>query len=331
MIIPGKQKGFTLVELMVSLLLGLFLVGGVMSLFVSSNRSFKLDENIARMQNQGRYAIQELERDLRMAGYMAEPMHPASIGFEAGLAVVTDCGIAGQVNWILNLADAGTDEINTLTGVDNATGATANAAYSCIAASEIIANTDVVGIKRFTGNSATGALTANTVYLQSNGLEGIIYQEPLATPLAGVVTDWEYRPRIYYIRPFANTAGDGIPTLCRKILTYNAAIDIDTECIAEGIEDLQLEYGLDVDGDGNVDRYLSNPTLTEMQRVVSARVFLLARTTDPDPGYTDARTYSISNALGGAQPVAPNDQYHRRVFSVTVTMFNMRNRMIMGI
>jgi type IV pilus assembly protein PilW len=327
----GKQQGFTLVELMIALVVGTFLIGGVLSLFVSSQRNFKLDDNISRMQNNGRFAIQELERDLRMAGYMAEPMHPVFIDAEAGLATVTDCGVAGQANWILNLTDAVTGEVNTLTGVDNATAATANAAYSCITAADVVPNTDIVGIKRFAGNSATGALQPNTVYLQSNGLQGLIYQEPAAVLLVGVLSDWEYRPRIYFIRPYTDTLGDGIPSLCRKVLTYDGAVDVDTECIAEGIEDLQLEYGLDVDGDFNVDRYLPNPTLTEMQNVISARVFILARTTDPDIAYSDGRTYSISNALGGAAPVAPNDQFHRRVFSVTVMMFNMRNRRIIGI
>jgi type IV pilus assembly protein PilW len=100
-----------------------------------------------------------------------------------------------------------------------------------------------------------------------------------------------------------------------------------TECIAQGIEDLQIEYGLDTNGDGSANRYLTDPTLAELQQAVSARVYLRARTLVEDQRYTDERTYAVSNA----PDVTPADKFHRRVYSTTVTIHNLRNMQRLGI
>lgn len=327
--IPDRRRlsGFTIVELMIAMALGLFLVAGVVTLFLNSRQSFSQDENTARLQDEARFAMQELARDLRMASYLTEPLVPGSITQDGGLTLGTDCGNPAHDQWVYDFTDEGTGEISTLTGLDNTDGATAAATYSCIDAGEIVEDTDVVAIKRTAGNPVPPAnVQAGTVYIRSNGTTGLLYQDPAATVVAGPFNDWEYRPRIYYIRQYTNAAGDGIPSLCRKVLS-NGAPSMTTECIAQGIESLQLEYGLDTDNDGSADRYLSNPTLAEIQDVVSARVFLLARTRDEDHRHTDAKTYSISNA----PDYAPADNYHRRVYEMTVTVHNLRNLRRLGI
>ena len=322
-----RNRGFTLVELMIALVLGLILTGGVISLFLQNRQSFRVDESVARMQDEARFAMQELARDARMASFIAEPLVPGAVFQDASLAIGTDCG-DGTPSWIYTLTNAGTGEISTLTTLDNVTGAAANGSYSCIAAGEIRGATDVVAIKRVAGNvTAPGALEDGGIYLRSNGTFGLLYVQPPVAAMPAPFADWEYRPRIYYIRNFAETAGDGIPTLCRKILLPGFPPSMDTDCIARGIEDLQLEFGLDTDGDGIANRYASAPTLAELQRVVSVRISLLARTTDPDFAYTDDRTYNLSNAPA----YTPNDNFHRRTYSVTVTVHNLRNLQRLGV
>ena len=94
-----------------------------------------------------------------------------------------------------------------------------------------------------------------------------------------------------------------------------------TECLATGIEDLQLVYGIDTSENGQANVYTPSPTLAEMQNVVSARIFLLARTTDIDTRYTNDKVYSISNS----PDFTPNDSFHRRVFSTNVAIQNVRS------
>lgn len=63
------MKGFTLTELLVSLVLGVFVVGGVLSVFVGGLETFRMTDSLSRMQESGRYSLERLRRDLRQSGY----------------------------------------------------------------------------------------------------------------------------------------------------------------------------------------------------------------------------------------------------------------------
>jgi len=317
------QTGLTLVELMIAMTLGIIMAGGVVTLFTFNRHSFNRDEMILRMQEDARQSLRELVNDLSMAGYWADLMLPASITPDGSLAVATDCGPAGIPNWIYRIVEPGTGNNESLVSVDNATAATANASFSCLGA-EVVDGTDIISIKRLAGAQAPVVLANNTVYLRTNGTVGLLFRAPFpgapTIPVAAPSADYEFRPSIYYIRRFANAPGDNIPTLCRKVLR-GAGPSMVTECLATGIEDLQLEYGIDTSENGQPNVYTPSPTLAEMQNVVSARIFLLARTTEIDTRYTNDKQYSISNAAD----FTPNDSFHRRVFSTNVAIQNIRS------
>jgi Tfp pilus assembly protein PilW len=324
----NKQSGFSIVELMVALLLSMTLGVAIVSVFINNSYSFNQDENVARMQDDARHALREISFEISMAGHYSELQVPDIVTPDANLSVVTDCGPAGEVNWIYRTVEAGTGNALSISTIDNASNAAVVAAHSCFAADEIVGGTDVVTIKRVMGNEA-GALRAGSVYLRTNGTAGLLFKAPF--PAAPTVTvaaprsDWEYRPSIYYIRQYANVPGDDIPTLCRKTL-QGAGPSMATECLATGIEDLQVEYGIDTSEDGHPNVYATNPSLAQIQDVVSARIFLLARTTDIDTRYTNEKTYSISNS----GDYSPDDSFHRRVFSTNVSIQNIRSLNMMG-
>jgi len=256
-------------------------------------------------------------------------MLPATVTPDTSLAVGTDCGPAGVVNWIYQVVTPVTGNNESLMTVDNATAGTAAASFSCLGA-EVVPGTDIIAIKRVAGAVAPVALTNNTVYLRTNGTVGLLFREPASTPPAIPVpapfVDWEYRPAIYYVRAFASAPGDGIPTLCRKVLDYSGAPDVVTECLAQGIENLQIEFGLDSNGDGDPNTFVANPTVAEMQTAVAARVMVLARSVRNDPRYSNGKTYSLSNAPA----YQPNDNFYRRVYTVNVSLKNLRTLRIMG-
>lgn len=71
--LPVKdQRGFSLIELMIALVLGLIIVGGVMVVFVSSSHSFVFNTALSRVQENGRFALEIVARELRNAGYRGD-------------------------------------------------------------------------------------------------------------------------------------------------------------------------------------------------------------------------------------------------------------------
>lgn len=325
---PARQRGITLIELMIAMLLALVLTAAVITTFTQNKQSFNQDENIQRMQDDARYALREIAFDLSMAGYVSDILIGSAARNDDSLTIATDCGPAGEDLWMYQLMSNATGESLSVTAVDNATGGSASASYSCIDGGEVQPGTDIVAIKRVSG-ARTAVPEAGTVYLRSNGTIGLLYQEPANTPPAINVpppfSEWRYRPSIYYIRNYGDAPGDGVPTLCRKVLTGGGPAMV-TECLAKGIENLQIEYGIDSDGDGNANAFLSAPTVAQMQGAVSARIFLLASTLNVDTAYTSDKTYFVSNAPA----YTPVDDKHRRVISTTVGIRNIRSLKLLG-
>ena len=323
-----SMAGFSMVELMIALALSMTLGIAVISVFVNNSHSFNQDENVARMQDDARHALRELAFEISMAGHYAELHVPNNVVPDSSLSIGVDCGPAGELNWMYRPVDAGSDETLSITAIDNASNADAVTAHSCFASGEVVEGTDIVAIKRVAGSEST-ALRPGGIYLRTNGTVGFMYRAPAPAapviPVAVPRSDWEFRPSIFYIRQFANVPGDNIPTLCRKAL-QGAGPSMGTECLATGIENLQIEYGIDTTENGQPNVYLAAPTLTEMQNVVSARIFLLARTTEIDVKYTNDKVYSISNA----PDYAPGDTFHRRVFSTNVAVQNIRSMNMMS-
>lgn len=323
-----KQQGMTLVELMIAMSLSLLLGAAVMSVFVNNRHSFNQDENLQRMQDDARHALREITFDIAMAGHYADLLIPGSVTNDNSLSLTTDCGPVGAAEWMYQTVQPGTSQFLSVVALDNASPAQAAANFSCINGAEFVDGTDVVAIKRVAGIRA-GARVNGQVYLRTNGTVGLLFREPLGGVTAIAVpapnSDWEYRPSIYFIRNYENTPGDDVPTLCKKVLRIPGP-GMTTECIAAGIENMQVEYGIDITGDGFTNLYLPNPTLLQMQSVVAARVTLLARAANIDTRYENAKTYLLSNA----DPYTPQDNFHRQTVSTTVGIQNIRSLNAMG-
>jgi type IV pilus assembly protein PilW len=270
--------------------------------------------------------MRELSRDVSMAGYIGDIMVPAVVALDATLVIDEDCERADGESFAYRLTDSVSGVDTSIIGLDNITTAAATAEFDCLESSELVPGTDVVAVKRLSGSVAT-ALQAGDIALRNNGTIGSLFVEPIDDPIPAPFEDRLYAPAIYFIRNYTDTAGDGNPALCRKVLVGGVEANMVTECIAEGIENLQVEYGIDIDSDGSVDRYLADPTAVELEGAVSARLFLLARTPDQDRSYTNDKTYTISNAAD----FTPADSFRRRVYTTTVNMLNKRNRQITGI
>jgi len=310
-----------MVELLIALTIGLILSFGVVNLFLQSKTSFYQDEQTAQLQENGRWALRYVVRELSMGGFLG--------GILDGGAVTTTTAVANDcaVGWANNTSAA-------LEHLDNVTDTQATTAYACLGSGDVLPGTDMLAMRRtkdsphVSDGSVTAALTNNALYLrvQDYGANSSLVKGSAITTAdktAGSRVDvWQYHPQLLFVRSYSINVGDGIPTLCRKILTTNAAtLALDsTECLVEGIENLQVEFGLDTSNppDFVPDYYEMTPTAAELESAVTARVYVLSRSIDEVAGYTNDKTYT----LGNSTVAAANDGYYRRVLQTTVMLRN---------
>ncbi len=334
----------TLIELMVSLALGLILLLGMTSLFVNQSRSQANLDRIARLTENGRYALQVIADDLQMAGYYgnlsADPTTSTDWTIPADPDLPDPCatavGALGDGTLLDDLVNAMPFHVQ---GYDNLAATTLS---DCV--DDIVPGTDVLVIRRVNTNPVNAATLAagnTTRYLQSTTCQfdpgpGYVLDTVPASftyrdincdndpatvdPLADVN---RFLVRIYYIA--ANYRdGDGVPTLKRAEL--NALGNFDTVVsLAEGIENLQVQYGVDNNADGVPDTFCSAGCATaNWPNIVSARVHLLARTVEPVPSYenfADNKTYTLGDKVLTA-PADLDPDFKRRVYSEYVGLMN---------
>lgn len=68
-ILKYRQHGMTLIEIMVSLVISLFLLAGLLQMFIAARQSSRIQENLSRVQENGRFGIEYINRVVRQAGY----------------------------------------------------------------------------------------------------------------------------------------------------------------------------------------------------------------------------------------------------------------------
>jgi len=320
------QTGFTLIELMIAMVLGLILTGALVAMLGQARKSFQQDERFASMQDEARYAMKEITNDVSMAGYIGAVLMPQLVDLNPALVIGDDCEDAGGNTFAFRMVDAATNTDTSLMAADNIAVAAAAADFSCLDSTELIAGTDIVAIKRLSGAVTTVPVAGDVIVRYNEQDGGELFIEPSTVSVVAPFEDRIYTPAIYFIRNYTDAIGDGIPSLCRKVLVGGGTVNMETECIARGVEDLQLEYGVDDNEDGSVDFYMTDPTQAQLENTISARIYLLARTAEMDRSYQDNKTYSLSNA----DDYTPGDSFRRRVFSTTVGIANIRHRTLSG-
>jgi prepilin-type N-terminal cleavage/methylation domain-containing protein len=320
MAVWNRTAGFSLVELLVALVIGATLSFGAMTLYLHSKRSQLQDEQLARLQENGRYALRYISHELVMAGFRAT--------LPAGTPVVARLTGSACFNYLLDTESA----LGHIDNVDinGISGSTAGAfPADCRLLGRHQPGSDML-VSRRTVDTATvrqgqqiGSIDKRAIYLHTDDAmagpqrRGSFLERGRSAGAVGMDL-WEYVPQILLLRRYSLAPGDGMPSLCRLRLSASANAMAPVQCLVEGIQDLQLEYGIDDDGDHQADRFESSPGTDEMQGVVAARVYLLVRSVQPVVGYRDERSYAL-----GTKHIRPaNDGYYRRVLQTTVLLRN---------
>jgi type IV pilus assembly protein PilW len=325
-----KQEGFTLVELLVSLSIGLVLLAGVMSVFVGMRTTSTETSSYGELQENGRFAISLLSEDLLRQNFFGDfnlpfdspAITPPLNGLGAGL----DC-VGGGVG-INNSTFPDSDEISqfrTLWGETSVNDGTTN--MTCI--DDARPNSDVIQIKRVISNPVAAA-PAGRFYLVSNTTTGTIFAGGTPIPVIDNSGLWQYQHHVYYIRDEQITgSAESVPVLMKGQLTTEMAFSP----VIDGIEVIHFMYGVDMTtnpndaGYGTVDSFISAASMTNDlwdnaggTRILAVRIYVLARNITPDRKYTNTNTYNL-----GDLAVAVNDNYRRLMFTSTVSLLNSGN------
>lgn len=326
-----SQQGLTLLELMISLSVGLMLFAGVMSIFVGMRTTTAETSSYGELQENGRFAISVLTDDLRKQNFWGDytgAFGGTAINVAAGLVVGNECTGGGLNNGTL---PNGVGPFRTLWGQT----VTVNDPMTCINDDAKIGS-DIIQLKRAVSSpiqipgvlpvTPVATTTTNNLFLVSNMTTGSIFPQGLV-PIINNSQVWEYQHHVYYVRDEQISGStDTIPVLMQGQLTNRMTF----APIIDGIDMIRVMYGVDMDTDPNlagygvVDAYISADNMNDPlwnnaggTRIIAVKLYVLARSIRPDFKYTNTSTYQLGDL---AVPV--NDNFRRLLFTSTVTLYN---------
>ena len=318
------SKGVSLIELMIASTLSILVIVTVLKVYVNSQHSSRSQSLNRQIQENGRFALQLIGEDIQMAKYYGLNIMPTTIDSSTtdGLSNTYGCGTAG---WAANFSQP--------IFVSNNTNPYSS---SCISTFSYTTATDILVVRHTDSEPVlTSAIKENHLYLYTSLTDGASFRADedgvINDAVSIAVTEtpaetYKLSTNVYYIRPCSvldpddssKCSDDGIPTLVRQSLTADNTL---VEPLVEYVESMQILLGIDTDStpDYAVDRYVSADNVTDWEKVISARIYLLARSPGKVTGYDKTRKYILDDP---DNPITKNDGIYRKVFAGTVFLRN---------
>ena len=322
-----QQHGFSLLEVFITLIIGLVIFAGVLSVFVGMRTTTSETSGYGELQENGRFAISVLSDDLLRQDFWGDYTGVIDLASISPVpnAPSGECVGGGINNGTFPLA---VGHFRTLWGE---TVTSANILSGCRDDAKI--GSDILQLKRVVASPLTKSGTpegdpievapAGNYYLVSNMNKGSIISAG-AVPVINNARVWEYQHHIYYVKE--ETQGTNtIPVLMQAQL----ASTLSFAPIIDGIEMIRFEYGIDTETDptandyGVVNAYIPANDMTNAlwdnatSRIIAVRIYVLARSIQADSKYKNTNTYKLGNF-----DYTVDDNYRRLLFSSTVTLYN---------
>jgi type IV pilus assembly protein PilW len=320
------QFGATLVELMVALVLGAIILLALTVVFAGGSEDRKETERANRQIENGTYAIQLLGDDLRLAGYYGE-FDPTPLPVAGSLPSLCDTNPA-TLSGLLRVSVQGLDEVaadqtcgtQTLKILSGTDLLVVRRVQTCKSGPTPDADCDTAG-PYFQAASCETTLLSTTptdAFMLSADTTSLTLQKKDCATTADYRS---YRVHVYYVSP-EDKAGDGIPTLKRAELSGTGYKIVP---LVEGIEQFQVEYGVDTTGDGVPDIWTVAPSsVGSWSNVVTARIYILARNLETSPGYSDTKSYVMGDKT--FTPASADTGYKRHLYRSEVRLNNVSGR-----
>lgn len=312
-----RQAGFSMVELMIAMAIGVVLVGGALTVHIQSHEAHTFAERMARIQENGRFVFDVMSPDLRLAGFWGRTEKAAAIARRTGdtinpmpaaMAPAADCYPGYFTNVTARIEAADEDQVGA-----------ANPFQTCVPDTVRVAGSDILVVRHAASTpTAPGDIVNNRLYVISNVLSGELFVGGVMPIPAGYnPTDaiHEVVTNLYFLSN-NSSAGAGIPALNRIELVDGPALV--TQELITGVEDLQVQLGIDTLGTGSVNNYVSpDSPLLAGARIVATRAWIRIRGERIDFDFTDMSTYEYADLS-----VTPNDSFRRMLVSKTLRVRN---------
>jgi type IV pilus assembly protein PilW len=316
-----NQAGMTLVEVMVALAIGSFLMIGAVQVYNQSRQAFVINESIARVQETAQFAMDTIESDLRMASNWG--LHSRGTAVE-GRSLIGDANPLGLPAPAGCGADWALDLNRPVEGDNN------GYALPCGPTGGAQGQSDTITTRRAT--VAAQPLQAGVLQVQSTRIQGQLFADG-NIPGGFTAADSETHNLLvssYYVAASSNLI-PGVPTLRRQTLVGGAGGPaIADQEVAPGVENIQLQLGVDVDEDNTVDRYVNpgDAILDPLDanfipgiRVITARIWMVVRGVTQEVGLQD----NVNYAPGDVNLGQYGDQFRRMQVSKTILLRNARS------
>jgi type IV pilus assembly protein PilW len=332
------QKGMSLVELLVWMAVSLLVITVIGVIYMNTKQITRVNDTVSRLQENGRFVIHLLDRDLRMVGYRGcngGAVTPANVLNSTAYPYNFDVAIAGFYGNSGSWSPALDSSISSLTPAPTS-------------------NTDVVTIRHIDGPGValTAAMGSTTADLQVspasplatgdvllvadcanaaifnatsfNSGSGVIGHEVAAGVPGNTTKNLGYAfstdasvyrlvTRTYYVAPSARKPGTNA-LWANSVPAYD--LQPQPEEMVEGVDGMVVFYGEDTDGDRAANRYVTANAVGTWNNVVSARPQVLLATV-LDKMTTKAQPYTFNGVT-----TTPTDLRMRTVLTSVVTVRN---------
>lgn len=368
--IRSSQAGFSLIELMVASTIGLLIMAAVLTLFLNVSRTNDEMAKTNVLIENGRFAIQLLQSDITHAGFWDSYIPD----FDDLTLATAPAEIPTGVPWPCLAFSSWTTAIRTnRLGIPIQVHNTQPSGCDTVITNRK-SGTDILVVRHVdtcvAGASGCEAEVGGKLYFQASRCESDANSYVLGTSghtlrernCTDIAPKRRFISHVYYIRDYAVTTGDGIPTLVRSELDLESGAVKAKAAVAliEGIEGFRVELGVDrisdagidiIDEDSDNDLYreavdwantdnLTSPrnrgdgvpdefvhcsgvcSVDRLVNVVAVKLHLLVRSLTSTAGYVDGKTYK----LGEQAIAAANDGFKRHVFSTVVRLNNVSGR-----
>lgn len=346
----SRQRGLTLTELLIACGIGILIVLAMSILMMNTLQTRNELIKTSRQIENGRYAMDELRKEIQLAGFYGSYFPSGVLTWttpDPCAAALADMGFAAQPT------------LQVPVGIQGYTQSQATPA--CI--NNRLAGTDILVIRRVVtqaveidNNPADNQIDndiqaglGNAFYLQVSNCPDLAMEPPFVlssaanmgafnlhkvTPVGDPAMCsnghrseiWRYATYLFYISTCNDCrgSGDGIPTLMMVEVSPNAV----ARPIAEGIQNMQIEYGFDTNSDGTPDVFATEvnagPPALQWQDAIAVKIYLLARNVETTAGYRDEKTYLMGSDGSSAGPF--NDGIRRQAYVTTTMAHNIAGR-----